>query len=149
LISSLNAGAVVMVSAFALIVRSPMLGSLAQKEKGIKAPSHQDQLALAGVSIQPDDRLKRLRRYVLARPEVGQGRAVEVEVLGDALLIGATGVTATHPDYLPLLVTVVGSPALILQFSRHLVETLFAFVEAFDRNILNLFVVFASPLRSG
>jgi hypothetical protein len=45
------------------------------------------QLALTGVTVQPDDGLKGLRRYVPRRPEVGQGGAMNGEVLGNLLFV--------------------------------------------------------------
>jgi hypothetical protein len=57
-----NAGAVVMVSALAFMMRSPMLGSLAQI--GDQARTHQNNLPFAGVTIQTDHRLEGLRRDI-------------------------------------------------------------------------------------
>ena len=71
-----------MVSALAFIVRRPIDGSFAQI--GHKAPVHEHQFALTVVTIEADDGLKSLRRYVPARLEVGQGRAMNGEVLGNA-----------------------------------------------------------------
>jgi hypothetical protein len=57
---------------------------------------YKHQLTLAGVTAQADDALERLRRNIPARTEVGQGWAVNSEVLGNALLIGTTN-TESRP----------------------------------------------------
>jgi hypothetical protein len=40
--------------------------------------------------------LTSLRRYIPTRSEVGQGGAMHMEVLGNALLVRASNVAATH-----------------------------------------------------
>jgi hypothetical protein len=89
---------VVIVSAFALIVRSPMLRVF--RPEGNQAPSHKHDLALTRVAVETNDRLKRLRRYIPARPKVGQRRTVNGEVLGDLLLVRSANVAATHEGML-------------------------------------------------
>jgi hypothetical protein len=61
-----------------------------------KTPPHKHQFTLTSVTVQADDRLKSLRRYVPARPEVGQRRAMNGEVLGYAMLVRTSNVASTH-----------------------------------------------------
>jgi hypothetical protein len=64
-----------MVSAFALIVRRPIDGSFAQNAERNQTPSHQDDLTLAGVTVQADDGLKKSEalRFKSARSRAGRG----------------------------------------------------------------------------
>jgi hypothetical protein len=63
-----------------------------------QAPTHQDNLTITGIAVEPDDGLEGLRGYVVGRAEVGDRRAMHLEVLSDALFIGAANVAATD-DY--------------------------------------------------
>jgi len=65
-----------------------------------KTPTHHHDLALASIAIEADDGLKGLRCYVPRRTEVRHGRTIDMEVLRDASLIGASDVAATHEDSL-------------------------------------------------
>ena len=59
-----------------------------------KTPPHKHQFTLTSVTVQADDRLKSLRRYVPARPEVGQGGAMDREEFGDLLFVGASCISS-------------------------------------------------------
>jgi hypothetical protein len=52
-----------------------------------EAPAHEHNLAFSGASVQADDRLERLRRNVVGRPEVGERWTMRMELLSNALLV--------------------------------------------------------------
>jgi hypothetical protein len=65
-----------------------------------EGPAHHHDLALASIAIEADNGLKGLRCYVPRRTEVSNGRPIDMEVLRNALLIGASDVVATHEESL-------------------------------------------------
>jgi hypothetical protein len=90
--ASRNAGAVVIVSAFALIVRSPIRGSFARHE----SPPHKNNLTFASIPIQSDNRLEGQRSYIPGRPKVRQHGTVNRQVLSDFLFVRLPDVTTAH-----------------------------------------------------
>jgi hypothetical protein len=71
-----------------------------RREDSYRRHNDAQDLALASIAIEADDGLKGLRCYVPRRPEVRHGWPIDMEVLRDALLIGASDVAATHEDSL-------------------------------------------------
>lgn len=61
-----------------------------------RAPAHEHDLARASVSVQTDNWLEGLRSYVVGLGEIGYRWSVHMEVLCNALLVGASDVATTH-----------------------------------------------------
>ena len=63
---------------------------------GGQPPSHQNDLAFAGVTVQSNDGLEGLWRNVPRRPKVRHNRTVDREEFCDLLLIGTSNITTAH-----------------------------------------------------
>jgi hypothetical protein len=88
------------------------MGSSCSSPVVFELPREKLRIMGASLTVQADDGLKNLRRYAPTRSEVRQGWSVYVEVLGDALLIGATDVAATHEAILFRIISAYFGPSM-------------------------------------
>ena len=86
-------------------LQSPVVGNFSGSASirlrypiGHKTPAHEHQLALTSVAIQSDDGPKCLWRNVPTRAKVGKGWAINLEVIGNALLVCVVHIARTWPE---------------------------------------------------